>query len=587
MKKKNVLFIVIDSVSNTQLFNSVYSKNIAPFLNKLRYETISGDKMYSQAPYTEAALMSLLGSCDTMDNGGYMKKFKNRETIIDVFSNNGYKTYFPTYYPSVYPSYMYYGAEEVNYIEKFTFSHLWDYRFDYFKEFYLKDETTPMENKLLFDMLEDNLNAWIELLDLLEKKDGKTILMNDCIDRDTILKVRIEVSKELDKFISNKKEYLRNLFLEDRDHVLFKINSQCYTDKIHNDEYRKWFLESYKEIFNKIYKKQIKYNLKNGKFPVKKLFKNINNKQVVKGLIAGYKNLIFDKDIKDRISINFDLFKAQRSFRTVADLTMEWIKNNNDDEKPWMAYVHVDDAHYPENFFTYDTDNKEIVKQEFLLIDKYLDNLPKKYCGTISSDLSLLYCDNIIKNIFEFLNNNNLLDSTSVVITADHGFSYYFSPVREKYVISSYRENYNVPFIIYDKSIQPKMINNYVSTKEIPATLLDLAGIRIPKEFKGKSLLDYEGTDYALLEYMGGGCPDIVRRPIVLGVRTDNYDVIMEIYINKAFKDNEIKEIYDIKKDPFQNNNLINKKNIRAKIINELLILENRYNEIIKEYRSK
>lgn len=173
MKKKNVLFIVIDSVSNTQLFNSVYSKNIAPFLNKLRYETISGDKMYSQAPYTEAALMSLLGSCDTMDNGGYMKKFKNRETIIDVFSNNGYKTYFPTYYPSVYPSYMYYGAEEVNYIEKFTFSHLWDYRFDYFKEFYLKDETTPMENKLLFDMLEDNLNAWIELLDLLEKKMGK------------------------------------------------------------------------------------------------------------------------------------------------------------------------------------------------------------------------------------------------------------------------------------------------------------------------------------------------------------------------------------------------------------------------------
>ena len=47
-----------------------------------------------------------------------------------------------------------------------------------------------------------------------------------------------------------------------------------------------------------------------------------------------------------------------------------------------------------------------------------------------------------------------MLDKTSVVITADHGFSYYFSPVREKYVISSYRENYNVPFIIYNADVE-------------------------------------------------------------------------------------------------------------------------------------
>ena len=72
--KKNILFIVIDSVTNDVLFNKSNSKKIAPFLSKLRNESISGDKMYSEAPYTEAALMSLLASVDTMDNGGYMER---------------------------------------------------------------------------------------------------------------------------------------------------------------------------------------------------------------------------------------------------------------------------------------------------------------------------------------------------------------------------------------------------------------------------------------------------------------------------------------------------------------------------------
>ncbi len=75
--KKNVLFIVIDSVTNDIfLFNKNTSSLCAPFLNELRKKSISGDKMFSEAPYTEASLMCLLGGIDTMDNGGYMERFK-------------------------------------------------------------------------------------------------------------------------------------------------------------------------------------------------------------------------------------------------------------------------------------------------------------------------------------------------------------------------------------------------------------------------------------------------------------------------------------------------------------------------------
>lgn len=320
---------------------------------------------------------------------------------------------------------------------------------------------------------------------------------------------------------------------------------------------------------------------------IKNIIKSIINKdfKTAKGLLAGYKNSLFDKDLYDRISNNYDQFKVQRSFYTVSQELFVWIKENKD--KKWMSYVHIDDAHFPENFFTYDTKDLKLIEEDFKRINTYLNNIPKGYKGSISYDLSLMYCDNIIKNIFKFLEKEKILNDTSIVITADHGFSYYFSPVREKYVISSYRENYNVPFIVWSKDIKNKMINNYCSTKDIPATLLDLVDIKIPKVFKGQSLLESKGQDYALLEYMGGGCPDIYRRPIILGVRTDNYDVVMEVYINKKFIDNEIKEVYNIRKDPFEYDNLFKQENIKEKIKKELQILENRYNEIISQYEVK
>lgn len=572
---KNILFIVLDSITNDQLFNSSSSKLKAPFLTKLREKAISGDKMYSQAPYTEAALMSLLGSLDTLDNGGYIDKFKDKKTVIDVFNENGYTTFFPTYYPSIYPKYMDYGAEVKFYIEKFTPTHFWDYRFSHFQKYYLNNETSNEENKMLEDMLEDNLNAWINFLNLLISNSETTKMINNCIDRDILDDIKTKVSLELSKFCKNKSKYLMELFRKGLDHRLFKIEDQKYIDKIHSNDFRSWFINNYKTTFDRINCEQIKRNRKNAKIPFGKIVRNINDIKTVKGLLAGYKNLIHDKDLYDRINNNFDLFKAQRSFRTVANLTIDWIDKNKKD--PWMAYVHVDDAHYPENFFTYDTDDKEIVIDEFKKINDFLDNLPKNYCGTIASDLSLLYCDSIIEMIFNYLKKSNLLSNTSVVITADHGFSYYFNPIREKYVISNYRENYNVPFIVYDKDVKPRIIKDFLATKDIPATLLDLASIKKPDNFKGESLLTFNGRKYATVEYMGGGCPDIKRRPIILGIRDDNYEVMSEIFNGQL----KVSEIYDSKKDYKEQKNLVNK---TIDISDELKFIENRYKEIIKDF---
>lgn len=488
--------------------------------------------------------------------------------------------------------YIYKIIEEIskgkeNILKDFSFHIYGIYRLKYYSEIFGKNEINNKEYKILADMLDDNFKNWIIYLEKIRDKDSETSMLNGNIDVSDIDNDIKQIKVEYEKFSKDNKKYLNSLFEQKENHQLFNIKTYMMSDKVHDNIVRNKVIEKYKNTFDRINKIDLKNNLLNNKLPIKNIIKSIINKdfKTAKGLLAGYKNSLFDKDLYDRISNNYDQFKVQRSFYTVSQELFVWIKENKD--KKWMSYVHIDDAHFPENFFTYDTKDLKLIEEDFKRINTYLNNIPKGYKGSISYDLSLMYCDNIIKNIFKFLEKEKILNDTSIVITADHGFSYYFSPVREKYVISSYRENYNVPFIVWSKDIKNKMINNYCSTKDIPATLLDLVDIKIPKVFKGQSLLESKGQDYALLEYMGGGCPDIYRRPIILGVRTDNYDVVMEVYINKKFIDNEIKEVYNIRKDPFEYDNLFKQENIKEKIKKELQILENRYNEIISQYEVK
>lgn len=580
--KKNVLFIVVDSVTNDVLFNKKNSKSIAPFLNMLREKSISGDNMYSEAPYTEAALISLLASLDTMDSGGYMERMKNKVSVLEIFQKNGYKVFFNNYYPCIYPSKMVTGYDECRYIEGFDFNQLWDYRLKYFADVYIKNELDNKELLMLCNMLEDNFIGWLIYLNKIKKHDADTEMLNNCVDLTDIDKNISMVENEYEIFLEDKEKYLQEVLIKKEEHNLFKIKTFKMVDKVHNDNTRKIVMNKYVKTFKKVARLNLKRNLLNNKFPYKKLFRSLckSDLKTAKGLIAGYKNSLFDKDLYERIGENYDQFKNQRSFYTVSQEFFKWIKENKNET--WMSYIHIDDAHYNENFFTYDTEDTEIIDKDFSRMDDYLKNIPKKYKGSIAYDLSLLYCDNIIKNIFKFLEREKLIDNTAIVITADHGFSYYFSPIREKYVISTYKENYNVPFIVYSKGIVPRKIQGFLQTKDIPATLLSLADISIPSYFKGKSLLDYDGSDYALLEYMGGGCPDIKRRPINLGVRTDDYFVSVDADINLRFEEQIITAIYDLKKDPYEHHNLIYKKNIKSKIIKELELLRNRYNEIRK-----
>ena len=328
--KKNILFIVIDSVTNDVLFNKSNSKKIAPFLSKLRNESISGDKMYSEAPYTEAALMSLLASVDTMDNGGYMERLKTSKCVLEFFQKHGYKVFFNTYYPSIYPSCMVKGYDEKKYIEGFQFVQLWEYRLKYFSEIFANDKLTEEEEKMLACMLEDNFKAWMIYFKKISTNNEETVMLNDCIDITNIQNDIELLNNEYDIFKKDKYKYLENLLRLKEEHPLFKIKTYKMTDKVHSADVRNIVMNKYENTFKKIASLDFKYNLLNNSLPLKKLCNSVLKRKfsTTKGVLAGYKNSLFDKDLYERIGANYDQFKAQRSFYTVSQELFKWIKNN-------------------------------------------------------------------------------------------------------------------------------------------------------------------------------------------------------------------------------------------------------------------
>ena len=72
--KKNVIMIVLDSVTYENTLSNTGKTCPMPFLHSLMKKGINATKVYSEAPYTEAALVSLLCGDNTLDKTGHMKR---------------------------------------------------------------------------------------------------------------------------------------------------------------------------------------------------------------------------------------------------------------------------------------------------------------------------------------------------------------------------------------------------------------------------------------------------------------------------------------------------------------------------------
>lgn len=574
-KKKNTIFIVIDSLFYDKTTSCSYRNQTMPFLDKLRSEGIDCTNMYSEAPYTEAALVSLLCGVDTLKKGSYIRKLYGKETIMETFKKNGYDTFCNCVQPLVYPSYSYQGLTDEYYNICYDFETLWSYRMDFYSKKYDNNELDNKTLRVVADLLEDNLNTWINFLEAL-RDNGKIVSFIapyvDATGASDNLKL---VQLEKEKFMKDKLEYTKELLTLKKEHQLFKIHAYTLSEKMSSEDLKKLYYR-YRKIIRRVFWKNFKRNLLNNRLV-------LTPKEERKGLIKAYINAVYNRFLFKKIDYRIKSKKAAPCMDTTFKHFENWILERKS-KKPYFAYIHVDDCHSGEMFYSYDTKDFNMLDQEFKYIDDYVKNLPKKYRGSVSYDISLRYADNCLKKLYVFLKEHNMLDDVNIAVCADHGSSYTFDPYRSNYVNNVHRENYNMPFVVWGKDISPDKNNYFHNTKDIPATLLDINGIEIPKEYDGVSILNNTGREYVLLENVNGGCPDYNLRDFLLGVRNKNYVVVMNLNIHKKFEDGIIHSVYDLNRDKSELYNLnktINKEDIKV----ELDILKTEFNKLKEDVK--
>ncbi len=167
--------------------------------------------------------------------------------------------------------------------------------------------------------------------------------------------------------------------------------------------------------------------------------------------------------------------------------------------------------------------------------------------------------DKAVGQMIDYLKKNDLYENTIIVYTSDQGFYLGEHGWFDKRFM--YEESFRMPFMIsYPKMIKPNTKNKELLLNiDFAPTLLDLAGVEIPKDMQGTSFKEQligdknaktrDAVYYHYYEY-----PKWHMVQPHYGVRTDRYKLIHFYYNMDEW------ELYDLKNDKYEMDNLYGKK---------------------------
>jgi arylsulfatase A-like enzyme len=164
--------------------------------------------------------------------------------------------------------------------------------------------------------------------------------------------------------------------------------------------------------------------------------------------------------------------------------------------------------------------------------------------------------DESVGNILNYLDSHHLSENTIVFYTSDQGFYLGENGWFDKRFM--YDVSMKTPLLVRWKGhIKPDAVSEVlVQNIDLASTFLDLSGMPVPKEMQGLSLKpillgESKKISRASLYYHYYEYPDDHNVFPHLGVRNEQYKLIYFYTINEW-------ELYDLKKDPNEQNNLIN-----------------------------
>jgi len=182
---------------------------------------------------------------------------------------------------------------------------------------------------------------------------------------------------------------------------------------------------------------------------------------------------------------------------------------------------------------------------------------PEKYQHSLKGYYRMISgIDLEIAKIRKKLEEKGVADNTVIIVMGDNGYFLGERQFAGKWLM--YDNSVRVPLIVFDPRVNKHQdIKDMVLNIDVPSTIADLAGVKVPETWQGKSLMpivkketNTMERDTILIEHLW----DFEHIPPSEGVRTEEWKYFR--YVN----DKRIEELYNLKKDPKEVKNLIGKK---------------------------
>lgn len=209
-------------------------------------------------------------------------------------------------------------------------------------------------------------------------------------------------------------------------------------------------------------------------------------------------------------------------------------------------------------------------------LERKINDLPALGPKTASSDevvlgrlRSLMAIEEGVGEILKALRETNQLDNTVIVFASDNGYFYGEHGLSVERRLA-YEESIRMPLMVrYPRLIKAGTIRDELALNiDVAPTLLELAGLTPARAVEGRSLvpllksLDSEWRRSFLIEYYSDKVFPRIQKMGYKAVRTERWKYIH--YVELEGMD----ELYDLKADPYEMTNIINRRDAAAALEN-------------------
>ena len=549
----NVLVLTADALraDRTSLYG--YDRPTSPNLESLGAQSIILNNAMTLAPFTQAACVQLFTSSKPLSFGGYDSgAFGRPMTLFERFRQNGYSTWGLSTIHWVSSYYGYtdgldteYSVIHINTLVGMAVVNMRDTLY-YFRAGKISEEDMLAHVSPIIERMFNNIVNYAEKISPLIPKYRQSFpgskIANDQYD---FLAIKEVVESHRVRFRSDPLAYI----------------SQELTNRSRVPEAHEWITRDW------YYKRHPK------KLVSEALFRASNK-------ILRY----FDADIVNRREATIRLIPDAHA---IADKVIGALKKSNSDQ-PFFVWAHFKDTHRPfvsgpgkswqkhTPRYLGDLGYSPNLDPTLSYQKHYPENDQERHTLSALYDAAIRSTDEAIGRIITALTDMGKIDETVVAFTGDHGeeFGEHGDFGHE---CMAYEHNSRIPMLFKPAKgdFVPKSDNALVASIDFAPSICALAGIPSMPDWEGFAVTSdiVAQRDHIVLETFCRGNCLFEHRPLYLGIRTKQYKYLWQEGVDPHHKYGQTgPQLFDLRADPGEQNNIYNPNHVLVSIFNEMLV---------------